>query len=158
MALRVKFAPQKWVQRSAGARDAYVDGIENPQTDWATATANASNNWKAGVQRAAERGLFAAGVRRAGTLYWQQKSAGVGADRYVEGVQVAMSRYAEGFEPYAATLRALTLPPRGPKGDPKNNARVIAVNAALHQKKITLGQSTGSNSVQRDLQLAAAGL
>tara|TARA_R110000751_G_scaffold97676_1_gene190172 strand:- start:114 stop:590 length:477 start_codon:yes stop_codon:yes gene_type:complete len=157
MALRVKFAPQKWVQRSSAARDAYVDGIENPQTDWATATAQASNNWKAGVERAAARGLFAAGVRRAGTLYWQQKSAGVGADRYVEGVGVAMARYAEGFEPYAATLRALTLPPRGPKGDAKNNLRVIAVNDALHKKKIALGQSTGSNAAQRDLLLARGG-
>ena len=75
MALRVKFAPGKWVQRSAGARDAYVDGVENPTTDWAEATAKASNNWKLGVERAAARGLFAAGVRRAGTRYWQQKAA-----------------------------------------------------------------------------------
>jgi hypothetical protein len=51
-------------------------------------------------------------------------------------VQIAKDDYAKGFGPYANVIAATTLPPRYPKGDPRNIERVSAIAQALHQEKV----------------------
>ena len=41
----------------------------------------------------------------------------------------------KGFQPYADTIRSTTLPPRFPKGDPRNLERTKAIATALFNKK-----------------------
>ncbi len=56
----------------------------------------------------------------------------------MRGAVATVAAYEEGFAPFRTTIANLTLPPRGPKGDPKNINRVSAVASALHKKKLEL--------------------
>ena len=127
---------EKWKRVAAGAGEEYRVGIENPRTDWATATKNAEASYTAGVQAAIGRKAFGKGVGRAGTSKWQTMALAKGPGRWSEGIGLSGEAYREGFEPYARVIAGLTLPPRGAKGDPKNVARVAAVAKALHDEKI----------------------
>jgi hypothetical protein len=125
----------KWTQRAGAAGAAYTAGINTTTKDWATETANAAQSWSAGVQAAAGNGSFAKGVNAAGTSKWKTKAAGVGAARYPQGVQAATQYYQNGITAVLQVLSSLTLPARGPKGDPGNLNRVSAVTTALRKMK-----------------------
>jgi hypothetical protein len=129
----------KWKRVTPQRTEDYDDGISNPRTDWATATKNAESRWKEGVQKAAGRGAFGKGVSGAGTERWQRKAKEVGSRRWAEGVQVAAEDYQRGFDPYAQVISSTSLPPRYPKGDPRNIQRVAAIAEALRKKKESLG-------------------
>jgi hypothetical protein len=125
----------KWSQRASAAGAAYTSGVNTTQKDWATDTANAAPSWAAGVQQAATNGSFAKGVTAAGTAKWKTKAANVGAARYPQGVTAAQPYYQAGITQVLQVLSGLTLPARGPKGDPGNINRVSAVTTALRKMK-----------------------
>ena len=127
----------KWSENTAGSTNAYADGVQNPKNDWATQTAAAEDNYKAGVTKAAAAGSFGKGVKRVGTAKQQQNSLSKGVPRFSQGVAVAQPNYAEGIAPFIDVLERTLLPPRGPKGDPKNINRVTAIATALHAAKQT---------------------
>lgn len=127
---------EKWKRVAAGAGAEYEEGIRNPKADWATETQAAEKSYEAGVTAAITRKGFGKGVRRAGTNKWQVMSLAKGPARWSQGIEVSGDAYQAGFEPFARIIAALTLPPRGPKGDPRNIARVAAVAKALHDAKI----------------------
>lgn len=133
----IRTLQDKWVRRAQQASPDYEDGVRNPATDWQQATVAAREAWAAGVQAAAQRNAFATGVARAGTQKWQQNAIRKGARRFGEGVQVAAEENAwqQGFEPYHRVIQSVQLPPRGPKGDPRNIERVSAMARALRQEK-----------------------
>lgn len=139
MAVRVKEGGGKrWVERSSIAAESYVKGAENPRVPWAQATAEGENNWKLGVNEAASKGSFAKGVKKAGDATWLKGIKEKGAMRFAAGVALAEDKYNSGIAPYLDTLKGLTLPKRGKKGDPNNISRVSAVTQALHAKKLQL--------------------
>lgn len=129
----------KYVQRASAAGQAYVDGINNPKQDWAQTTAASANSWASGVQSAVTDGRFAKGVTAAGDSKWSSQSINVGAARYPGGVTAGQNRYSTGIQPFLTALSNLTLPPRGPKGDPSNLNRVSAVDTALRTLKLQIG-------------------
>jgi hypothetical protein len=136
--LQVKSADvvaKKWAARAGAAGADYAAGVNGTTKDWATDTANAAPAWAAGVQTAAANGSFAKGVNNAGTAKWKSKAANVGAARYPQGVAAATPYYQSGIGPVLQTLSALSLPARGPKGDPGNIQRVTAVTTALRKLK-----------------------
>lgn len=125
----------KWARRAGVAQTDYVEGVKNPRTPWAEAAASAAENWKSGIQQAAQNDAFAKGVKAAGNETWQKGAEQKGANRYAEGVSLATDKWQEGFKPYAEVIASLKLPPRGPKGSPQNLQRVAAINQALRAKK-----------------------
>lgn len=129
----------KWQRVTPQRTQDYDDGISNPRSDWETQTKAAEGRWKEGVQKAATRGAFAKGVSGAGTEKWQRKAKEIGTRRWGEGVQAAKDDYQAGFAPYADTIANTKLPPRYPKGDPRNIDRVSAIAKALRTKKESLG-------------------
>jgi len=129
----------KWKNRAAAAAGDYQFGVQNPLKDWATNASAAKDAWVGGVQDAAARGAYEKGVRKAGTEKWQRKAVQLGAPRYTQGVQVADVDYKEGFGPYYDALTRLTLPPRGPRGDPRNLERVRVIVEALRKVKTSGG-------------------
>lgn len=131
-------AAAKWARRAGSAGPEYEDGVKNPRKDWAQATADAEEAFKAGVTAAAAAGRFGTGVRKAGTAKWQDNAIAKGPLRYAQGVALAEGAYASGFSPYADVIRNTKLPKRGPKGAPGNIERVKVMAAALHQKRISL--------------------
>lgn len=116
----------------------YVDGVTDPRADWEKQTTAAAGNYNQGVQKAIAEKRFESGVRKKGTSHWQRQTLAKGPGRWAEGVSMATDAYAEGFAPYADTIKGLQLPARGPTGDPRNYERVKAVGDALHKKKLAL--------------------
>lgn len=128
---------EKYARVTPGRSADYADGVANPKVDWKTATQGAEDAWSQGVQQAAAERRFGKGVARVGTEKWQRNAVGKGAQRWGPGVSAAKDDYEAGFSPYADVIRSTSLPPRGPKGDPRNIERVTKLAMALHAKKVS---------------------
>lgn len=126
---------EKWARVTPQRTQDYTDGINNPRRDWAAATAGAGDAYRDGVQKAVTGGQFARGVQKAGTAKWQSRAQQKGSTRFAEGVQIAQPDYASGFAPFAETIKSTTLPPRYAKGDPRNLERVKVIATALSRKR-----------------------
>lgn len=139
MGIKVKSAGEiakKWVRVTSERAVDYEEGVRNPKKDWASETKKAEKNYEVGIAASIRDKRFGKGVDKAGTSKWQEGAVTKGVVRFGPGVAVAEAKYEEGFAPYRETLERLDLPPRYPKGDPRNYERVKAVGQALHEKKI----------------------
>lgn len=126
----------KWTRVTPGRTEDYKLGIEQPRRDWETETAAAKDTYKAGVDAAHAKNLFAKGVAKAGTKKWKDKALRVGPGRFAEGVYIAGPDYEKGFAPYHAAIERVDLGPRFPKRDPRNLDRVKRVVEALIAEKV----------------------
>lgn len=126
----------KWKRVASGAGTEYEEGVRNPRADWATETKNAEGTYEEGIRSSIGRKAFGKGVSKAGTAKWQSNALSKGPGRFSEGVALSKDAYEEGFSPYREVISRTALPPRGPKGDPKNLARVAVLAKALHDEKI----------------------
>lgn len=139
MALNVKdasAAAQKFVTRAQAAGGDYKAGVQNAGQRWQANTAAAEQTWGAGVNDAVSRGAFGKGVAKAGAGKYADNASGKGALRYPQGVQQAGPTWQANVQPFLQTLSGLNLPPRQPKGNPANYARVQAVGDALRAQKL----------------------
>ena len=127
---------ERWKRRASASGADYEAGIRNPRKDWAKATAEAETNFESGIRQAVAEKRFSKGVQKAGTSKWSAKALSKGVDRYPAGVADAEDEYARGVKPYLDAIEAVSLPPRGPKGDPRNLQRVKAINDALRARKL----------------------
>ena len=126
----------KWTRVTPMRTEDYKLGIQNPRRDWATETEASKDNWKAGIDAAASKDLFAKGVAAAGTKKWKDKALKKGPGRFAEGVYIAGPDYEKGFSPYHAAIEAVDLGPRFPRRDPRNIERVKRVVDALIKAKL----------------------
>lgn len=129
---------QKWGTNASQSGAYYKQGIQNPRTDWAQATVGAAANQAAGAQKAISEKRFEKGVSKAGSAKWQNGAITKGVDRFSTGVQAAQGDYEQAITPFLQTIESTTLPPRYPKGDPRNMQRVIAMADALRKKKLSM--------------------
>ena len=129
---------QRWVERASVATEDYKSGIMNPRVDWAQATKAAVQNYVQGITQSISNKSFEKGVQRVGSQKQQSKAIGKGALRYAPGVQDAQQDYASAIAPYLQVIESTTLPPRGPKGDPRNLDRVKVITVALRNKKLSM--------------------
>ena len=125
----------KWTRVTPGRTEDYKLGIQNPRRDWAKQAAAASEIYKAGVDAAHAKGLYAKGIKKAGTGKWQDKALKKGPGRFAEGVYIAGPDYEAGFAPYREAIAKVDLGPRFPKRDPRNIDRVKKVVEALVAQK-----------------------
>ena len=131
----VEQAADKWVRRAGVAGIDYENGIRNPRRAWADASKAAEKNYQAGVTQAAARGAYGKGITAAGEDKWKTNAIKKGPGRFAEGVNIGRDEWQKGFAPYHSAISALSLPERGPKGDPKNIQRVAAIATALRTLK-----------------------
>jgi len=129
----------KWARRAGSATQEYQEGVQNPRSSWKSSTLAAEAAHKAGTEQALRDKRFARGVGASSDEKWQQKALVKGGQRFSSGVAEAQGDYAKGVAPYLAKLSTLQLPPRGPKGDPSNINRVVAVTKALRDVKLQQG-------------------
>ena len=127
---------EKWTRVTPMRSEDYRIGIKNPRRDWQKATEAQEPTWKAAITEAATKGMYLKGVRAAGTGKWQEKALQKGPGRFSEGVMVAGPEYESGVAPYRDVIEKTTLPPKFPKGDPRNIQRVSVIAAALRAKKV----------------------
>lgn len=125
----------KWSRVTPQRTEDYTMGIAAPRTSWAAAAKASEDRYKQGVTEAAQRGAFGKGVTAAGDARWQSKATQKGPTRFAEGVQLSGPDYAAGVQPYLDVIAATNLPPRFPKGDPRNVQRVATMSAALRKRK-----------------------
>lgn len=141
MALKVKpidGSTIKWQERAHTASGEYAVNAEAAATDWATKTQAAADTFGMAIAAPGMKERFKRGVARAGAAKFARKITSVGADRFAPGVAAATVDYKAGAEPYFATLSALTLSGRKPRGDPGNYKRVEEVGKALNAKRLAL--------------------
>ena len=129
---------EKWARVTPLRAEDYRIGVENPKVDWATASIAANDNYVAGVTQAAQQGRYAGGVKKAGSKKWQERAVLKGPSRFAEGVQIAQPDFEEGFTPFRNEIEKTVLPPKYPKGDPRNYERGKVQGTALHQLKLKL--------------------
>ena len=126
----------KWARVTPERSGDYALGVQNPKVDWKTATLASAPTHTAAMQKALTEGRFAKGVGKSSTAKWQEKASTKGASRFGEGVSLGKPDYQSGFGPYRDIIERITLPPRYPKGDPRNIERVKVIADALHKAKI----------------------
>jgi hypothetical protein len=127
---------EKWTRVTPGRTEDYKIGVKNPRRDWEKETSGAADTYKAGVDAAHSKGLFAKGVKKAGTSKWQSKALAKGPARFAEGVYLAGDDYEAGFAPYREAIARTDLGPRFPKRDPRNLDRVKRIVNALVAEKL----------------------
>lgn len=146
MAVRVRDlnkSATRFEQRAALAVQEYLDGVTGG-ANWETAAANSQASWQQGVTQAAQRGAYAAGVRRAGNAKFLDGVRIKGATRYPQGVANAGAAWLAGFEPFANAIAQQTLPNRGPKRSQANRQRMLAnLDTIIREKERRAGTAAG---------------
>jgi hypothetical protein len=141
MAIRVKSAADvvgKWVDVTPG-RSAYYEKFAVPAgSDWEAGAVAASGTYKAGISVADIEARFKGGVKKAGAEKYSRKVREVGVARFGPGVAAARADYEKGVSPFLDEIAKLTLPPRAPRGDPRNLERVAVIAKALAAKRLAL--------------------
>jgi len=136
---------QRWVQRASIATDDYRAGVADPRRDWQEATRAAKDAWRQGVQQAIAEGRWERQIAATSSQHWAERAETLGAERYAPGVQSSQEIYARRVAPYLQAIERMVLPPRGPKGDPRNIERVRVIAQQLHALKTG---RTGSTAVK----------
>lgn len=120
----------KWATVTPGRASYYEEGVRITTKDWAAETQQAEGAYAQGVSDAISRGAFGKGVSDAGTAKWREGTLAK-KGRWAEGVRLGKTNYQSGFAPFRAVIEGVSLPPRGPRGDPGNWARAQAIGDAL---------------------------
>ena len=127
---------EKWTRVTPMRSEDYKIGVSAPRRDWADAAKAQEGTYKAAVMDAANKGRYGKGIDAAGTGKWKEKALQKGPGRFAEGVMLAGPEYEKGFAPMRETIERTTLPPRFPKGDPRNIQRVSVMATALREAKV----------------------
>lgn len=139
MAIRVPSAEEvaaKWARVTATRQTDYEAGVKDTEVDWAANTASARESFEQGVTAAIQRGAFQRGVAAVGNDRWRRKTVEVGGTRWAPGVRAATDDMRDGVRGSLETIARVALPPRAPKGDPRNLQRVEAVTRALAEARM----------------------
>jgi len=134
---------QKWSENAGRAAESFAVEAEAAADAWVKNTAAATDTFGSAITAPGIKERFRRGVQAAGATKFARKIRDVGRDRFAPGVAAASSDYRDGASPYYATLAALTLSSRKPRGDPANYRRVEEVGKALNAKRLAMLGSTG---------------
>lgn len=137
-AIKVKDAATvaaKYRTRASAAAGDYKSGVQQAGADWENGARAGESNYEAGVQEAIGKKRYGRGIAAAGASKYVNNAVNLGAARYPQGVANAEGAFAQGIGPVLQRLAGLTLPPRGPRRSPQNQARANAVAAELGKMK-----------------------
>jgi len=127
---------KKWARVTPERADEYKAGVMDPKKKWDEKAIAAKETWKTAITQAAARDAYAKGVQEAGFEKWKTRAVQKGPGRFSEGVQIAEPDYRKTWAKYRDVIERTTLPPRYPKGDPRNLERVKVMMNALRQAKV----------------------
>jgi len=136
----------KWSENAGRAADSFATEAEASADLWQRSTVAARDNYGQAISAPGIKDRFARGVAKAGAAKFARKIRDVARDRFAPGVAAATPDYKAAVEPYFATLSALTLSNRKPRGDPANYKRVEEVGKALNAKRLALLGVTGGGA------------
>lgn len=127
---------EKWRSRATAALTDYSEGVQAPRNPWQKQAMAASETWKAAITDAAARDAYRKGVAATSEEFWRSRALALGTARFTDGVSKSVDVFKGKWAPFYDVLSRIELPPRGPRGDPKNVERVRAIMTALRQKKL----------------------
>lgn len=127
----------KWARVTPERAPDYEAGIAAPSRDWATEAVKGQTAYEAAMRDPKVLALRATRIKAVGSEKWSRKATAVGPSRFREGIPAAEADFKTGFGPFHGVISAVTLPPKGARGDPKNYARVKAIGDALHKKRMS---------------------
>jgi len=130
---------EKWERVTPGRTTDYELGVKSPRRDWQDATISAAGTYNEAMSQALAERRFERGVQAAGTRKWQEKTIAKGPMRWSQGVRLGVLDFGRGYDPYRNEISRINLPPRGPRGDPRNIERVRIIADALHALKQRIG-------------------
>ena len=119
-----------------GRADIYARNAVARVGKWSANTIGGIPNFQAAVTGAGVAGRIRANVSGRGSQRYPAKIMAVGQARFSQGVAAAGNDYSTGFQPYLSVIQGITLPAKGPRGDPRNYQRVNAVGDALHAARV----------------------
>jgi len=125
----------KWARVAPGRQQDFEAGVKDPSVTWAAGAAAAAGSYEAGVTEAIGRGAFAKGVSEAGDEKWRRKTIEIGTGRWGPGVRAAVPDFQAGFSKFRDVIEATVLPPRAPRGDPRNLERAAVMARALSEAR-----------------------
>lgn len=140
MAIPVKdvaTAAAKFVKNGAAAGEDYAAGVRGAGQRWQAGAAAGEGNYAQGVQEAITRKAFSSGVNKAGGAHYEDRAVNVGAQRFPQGIRAAQQAWADGTAPFIQAIAGANLPPRGPKGDPRNQQRSQMMADILRKRKVS---------------------
>jgi len=126
----------KWLRKASAAGPDYEAGVQAPKEDWQKAALAAKDTYYAALDAIKANRTWEKGVAATPTDFWKKMCLEKGVRRYTEGIRVGQDKYAAKISKVLSILAGITLPPRGPKGDPRNYDRVRVIGDALHRAKI----------------------
>lgn len=132
---------KKWGEVTPQRQAYYEAGAENAGDDWEKNATAAAMAYKSAVSAGNIENMFKGGIKKAGASKYNRKVKEVGAARFSQGVQAAVSDYGQGVQPYIDTLAGMQLPARAPRGSDANLQRVREVASKLHMKRLALRAS-----------------
>lgn len=126
-------AAQKWATGLSGARQTYIDGINNTMTAPGQLAAAAADRWQANTIAAAPR--YKANVAAVTIDQWKSAAINKGADRLSSGATQAQPKVEVVFGKLFPAIKGVvgSLPPRG--NIDQNIARSGAFAKAMYAKK-----------------------
>lgn len=127
-------AADKWALVTPTRQQDYVKGVSGAGGRWQNGVDASPQLWATATAAAAANGEFGRGVAGKGGKY-QTNAAGIGSQRFGQGVTAAKPAYATAIAPVLNVIASLTLPPRQIAGS--NMQRSQMVSDALHNWKIT---------------------
>jgi hypothetical protein len=133
----VTASASKYAARASAAANDYKTGVMNSGQKWHDNTKASADNYAQGTQAAIANGMFAKGVDKSGPQRYTDRASTKGATAFPAGVNAGQGRWATNVQPYFQVLQSATLPPRGPKGDPRNQQRSQMVSDLLRRKKVS---------------------
>jgi hypothetical protein len=125
----------KYVTRAGAAVGDYKSGVEQAGGDWEANAKAGESNYEAGVQEAISKKRYGRGISSAGAGKYVSNAATLGSQRYQPGVANAKDAWSRGVQPALDKLKSLTLPPKGPRRSPQNQARANMVALELGKLK-----------------------
>jgi hypothetical protein len=129
---------KKWVEVTPGRSVYYEAAASVAGTDWEKGATAAAASYKAAITAPNIDKMFTGGIRRAGAAKYERKVKDVGVARFGPGITAALPDYTAGFEPFASTIAAITLPARAPRGSVANYERVKVIGTELNKKRLAL--------------------
>jgi hypothetical protein len=141
MAIKVKSVAEvakKWAEVTPGRSAYYEAGASVAGAEWESGAVAAAASFKAAISAGNIQAMYAGGVKKAGAAKYNRKVKDVGVGRFGQGVTAAVPDYSTGVEPMLATIAAITLPARQPRGSAANLQRVSVIATELNKKRLAL--------------------
>jgi hypothetical protein len=106
-------------------------GRQRPGSELGSGDGRLEQAYADGVAEAQTRGAFKKGVSKSGNAKWAAKTKELGVGRWAPGIRASETDYTTAMQPVVQTIERTVLPPRGPRGDPRNMERAVVMARAL---------------------------